>query len=490
MKRFKFIGLLLSAVMLFASLSFAGCGFLRDRLDIDAEMQKIIDRIDFDADETFEGKLVIYAESKSTEQAATTAFINSFKEKYPKIEVVLDEFVADSYIDTVKKRHNAAIDSQKYEEMADVFWLANESIPALVNMEMIAPIDYIDLVDDSFTTDALVDSMVRDCKLGDRMYMMPRDYNQFVMFYNKWLLDKCKVDVGDIDTGVALTAEELDDIMYKLHGTMASNAFTTPYGDNTGAGQVLDCNWGWGSMAYGVYRMFGADVANQNGEIIFDSEQSYKAIDWVKKAVINNYTPLPGDQTSGAYFTKYKAPFVIETRAILTDLLDSGANGEKMSDTIGVVPMPILDTEENYAVGAGCSGYAMYQHVTHATEAWLFLKHIVSYEGQQAYGKTGNSVPVLKSLIDDENATWRNPDISLPDDFNHDAFVYNYEKASVMSDYKSKIPTKSVSVVAAQMQSAMINGVKLTGNKDYAQAIKSRIATCAKQMKNEVAKYR
>lgn len=59
----------------------------------------------------------------------------------------------------------------------------------------------------------------------------------------------------------------------------------------------------------------------------------------------------------------------------------------------------------------GCSGYAVYSEVVNVTEAWQFVKHVVSIEGQNAYSETGGCVPVRKDLLEDKNAAWRK---SLP----------------------------------------------------------------------------
>jgi len=58
----------------------------------------------------------------------------------------------------------------------------------------------------------------------------------------------------------------------------------------------------------------------------------------------------------------------------------------------------------------------------------MFLKFIVSYEGQEAFCSTGNGVPVRKDLIDDPYAKWRNVNLSaLGNDFDHDAFIYGID---------------------------------------------------------------
>ena len=109
-----------------------------------------------------------------------------------------------------------------------------------------------------------------------------------------------------------------------------------------------------------------------------------------------------------------------------------------------------------YAVGAGCSGYAMYKNCAHGTEAWQFLKHVVSIEGQNAYSETGDCVPVRTSLLTDPTATWRTclPE-KLGSDFNHDAFIYKMDEAACsVNDFYPYVPFAAQAYVTARIEEA------------------------------------
>lgn len=475
------------ALVFAVTAGFTGCTF-KKRIPEDQHMNAVIEKMDLDADENYEGKLTVWAQSKSTEVAAITKFIESFNEKYKNIKVTLATYSPDQYMQNIKNIAGAAESSGKYESMPDVFWLANESVPGLVAQNIVAPINFIDDKDDGFSTDKLVATMVEDSKFGGNMYMMPRDYNQFVLYYNKWLVNKYEVSMPDADE--AMGREEFEQIATEFHDKMTESPTSTPAGGTTSDGQVLDVSWGWPSMAYGMLKMFGGGVTDSKGNVIFDCVENYNALKWIKESVLNQWSPSIGAGSLGTKFKLYEVPFLIDTRATFMDIVENVSAGYSMENDIGVLPLPMFDTPEHYSIGAGCSGYAMYYNAVHPTEAWLFLKHVVSEEGQNAYGTTGNSVPVLKSLIDDEDAAWRNLDrygIKLSEDFNHDAFVYKYDTNScTMVDFKSAIPAGAVARVANSMATGVSNAIKNTTPQNYTTKIQSALDTQAKIMRNEI----
>ena len=97
------------------------------------------------------------------------------------------------------------------------------------------------------------------------------------------------------------------------------------------------------------------------------------------------------------------------------------------ADSLQVIQIPT----ENIA--AGNSGYAInnYYHDAGVTVkgvyksydelSWEFIKYIITEEGQEVAGKTGNNIPVLKTLRDKPDAQWRN--VSGLESMNHDAWV-------------------------------------------------------------------
>lgn len=190
-------------------------------------MQAVIESIDFDADESYEGTLRIWAQSKDTERAIIDKFIGSFEEKYTNIDVVLETFAPDAYITTIKNKNSAAYSNNDFSQVADVMWVTNETIPSLVTMDMLMPVNFIDDADEAFSTDGLVESMVEDSEFNGNLYMMPRDYNQYVLYYNKWFFDAYP-SLEMPDQTRAMQAGEFWELMDELHNLMSKQAKSTP----------------------------------------------------------------------------------------------------------------------------------------------------------------------------------------------------------------------------------------------------------------------
>ena len=91
---------------------------------------------------------------------------------------------------------------------------------------------------------------------------------------------------------------------------------------------------------------------------------------------------------------------------------------------------------------------------------------------------TGNNVPVLNKLYTDPQAAWRNTDkiavSTLRADFNHAAFVYDYENCSLTTQmgYKERIrPITAISNVSKAFTESVVSAVNYTDADNYATRI-------------------
>ena len=129
-------------------------------------------------------------------------------------------------------------------------------------------------------------------------------------------------------------------------------------------------------------------------------------------------------------------------RPIMSNLQVAGINYDAVS-------FPFIG-EKGY-IGAGTSGYGIARSSKHPNEAWAFLAFMMSKDGQQAFSKTGNAVPVLKSLATDEDAIWNTiPDIQAR--FNHKAFI-QFDERDTLKDYLNGVNVD----LYAKIDSAMLN---------------------------------
>lgn len=453
MKHFKITAVLLGFIIIAASLF--GCGFMKKNSDLDKEMSAIIQNTKFDVSSDYKGELVIARNMESGEITNLKAFIDTFKVKYPNIKVTEQEYPSANYVTTLQSENAAANNSGNYKNMFDVFWTAENEMPSYVTLDMLMPLDYFDREDDSFSTDGLVDSMVADSSLDGHMYVMPRDYNQLVMYYNKDLFDAANVAVPS--STESMSTEQFASMLESLQTYLTAQGDANYYS--------LDAYWNWESLLWPYVKSFGSELITKNdGKTVcnYQSDATLEAYTKLKEMQIARYIPNAGNSAMGL-FGMGNAALGIHSRAVLTSLLD--ANVVK---NIGVAPLPQFGKE--YYIGAGCSGYGMYRHAPHTTEAWLFLKHIVSQEGQEEFGKTGNGVPVLKSALADKNASWCTfTHANLVNEFDHNAYVYAMGTDAVTStrDYKQYLAPAQIYKVKTEFQNSVQYILNYTGVDNY-----------------------
>jgi multiple sugar transport system substrate-binding protein len=323
------------------------------------------------------------------------------------------------------------------------------------------PVNYFDDKDKTFSvSETFVDTMIEDSKLGDNLYMFPRDYDQIVMYYNRDLLSLAGISESRIPSDRALTSEEFNTLLADIRNAFKDMSGTNP--NNSRAYSLvrsLDASFAWGSLCWPTLKSFGGNIVDADGNVVFNSEANIKAATYVRELIENEY--LFNGTTQYSQFVNQLSVLCFNTRAVLTELIKSTDSAPGVApQNLGVAPMPMLDSADNYSIGAGCSGYGMYRYAENPTAAWLFLKFVASEKGQNAFCSTGNGVPSNKTMLYDENATWRNisgGDFDKLVNFNHDAYIYAWDTAAcTLQDFKKNISvTKAREAVSEKMTDTM-----------------------------------
>lgn len=69
--------------------------------------------------------------------------------------------------------------------MYDIFWLDQNYINEWIDLDILSPLESLMDADESIDAEDLNAQMLKVSSVNDKLYMMPRDYNQVVMYYNK-----------------------------------------------------------------------------------------------------------------------------------------------------------------------------------------------------------------------------------------------------------------------------------------------------------------
>ena len=308
--------------------------------------------------------------------------------------------------------------------MPDIFWFAQDKLDTLYSQgEILFPLSAIDEVDENFDQNALVEEALSVSKIGEQLYLMPRDYNQVVMYFNQDIFDAAGVTYPTAQMSKTEFMTMLSALRTGLNSSDEKNDYGVLY--KNAVKYLIDVNSQWDSWVWPLVKGFGGRVVDSQGNSTLDSENVYDAVSFWKSLRDNEYVGEITTTNSGVNFRMQQSAIYFHARAVLSDITKS-TKQIKGVQNLGVTAIPQFGTE--YAVGGGSSGYGMYKNAVNKTAAWLFLKFVVSEEGQNAFCSTGNGVPSLKALLNDENASWRKySNQALGSAFDVDAFVYGLD---------------------------------------------------------------
>ena len=385
------------------------------------KMEPWLADIDLKADGEFPGELRIHTWNDPSEMEMMNALIAAFNQKYPYIRVQYTQDHASTYYATMTNDFGAAVQTNDFSKAPDIYWMSQDNITSFYNLgEIMVPLTKIDEIDDSFSSDVFVDESLITCMVDETMYIMPRDFNQVVMYFNQDIFDVAGVPYPTAQMSGPAFMDMLAALRAGLDASTEVNGYGVPYKD--ACKYLVDVNSTWDSWVWPLAKSFGAQVVTPSGQAVLNSDETYNAVQFWRTLRGNDYTFPPYGTSAGANFMMQQSAVFIHTRSCMTMLITS-TNQLKGVPHLGVTALPqFWDT---YAVGSGCSGYSMYMNSQHKTEAWLFLKFMVSEEGQNALCSTGNGIPAVKSMLLKEDSVWRKfSSPNLGSAYDSDAFIY------------------------------------------------------------------
>lgn len=332
-----------------------------------------------------DGNVVVrVAVSGSATEAQVKELIRGFQSKGNKITFKLENIVGD-YTTKLVTQVSAGT-------APDLIWVSDIQVRQLASKGVLTDLsEYYDIVD--MNTDDIYESMLSTGMYEGKQYMIPRDYNHIVTYYNKALFDKEGVPYPTD----GWTWEEFVETAYKFP-EKTGDVYT-----QRGCQAWLT----WGATAPIILMGLGGTLTTPfpNGtEANFNTQGTVAALTQIKKLVddgvlVNDYRNDIGDFNSG------KIAMVFQTRSVLSSMSESVG-----AENLGVTTFPVLP--EQHIVGCGTSGYAIVSSSKCKEEAAKFLAYTISKEGQRVFSQTGDCVPVLKSMADDE--IWRNSVPGIP----------------------------------------------------------------------------
>lgn len=376
-----------------------------------------------------------------SEAAAPIAFANAFMDKYPNVKVKIDEANRTTYPTRISSG-----------EIGDVFWCdANDANNYKKNHNALMMLDYykdrLKIDSENVFSGALSSGMI-----DGRLYMVPRNIGQQILIYNKDAVKQANIEMPA--GGTALTWEDFKGVCRQL--TLEEN------GAYTQVGALFKIWWSpvWQSFAEG----FGGKwIDTIKKEVYFVSDEKVmqginELVDalnegWLKADNVS-YTGVKGDM----YKSLSDLNYVFRTFGDMQWITAYGDAYDNANIDWDFCSFPQLPTHK---VGAGATGYVVYNRTRNVDTAAAFALFFLSEEGQRAYhGTSGGNVPLLKSIANED--FWRMTDSKWADK-NFDAFV-SYPEANIPASVICRAPAEISNILSNEAMTTafgqIINGAR------------------------------
>lgn len=226
---------------------------------------------------------------------------------------------------------------------------------------------------------------------NDSVYYAPREYNQPVVFVNTEMMSRYGIDYTQYTDG--WTWEEMVSLLREIRSKMDEQT-------NRDYIYPLDSSFEWAAMLNSFVLSEGGYLFDpETGTPGFTEAGTQAAMGKIMQLIEDDLIADPRSTTSGSAFLNGNAALWVMSRPRVSACIDSEIE-------LAFLPMPLMG-EENHYICYGNTGYAIASISEKKELAWEFCKFVMSEEGQEVFSATGNCVPILLSMQQDENATWR-----------------------------------------------------------------------------------
>lgn len=315
--------------------------------------------------------------------ALASAFVADQKEKGNSVRITPIAISAADYNQSVLKMYNA-------ETLPDVVYTYDDYASQWAENGVFENLDsYIqrDLDLTLYDENAFEAARVYE----DSVYFAPREYNQPVVYVNAALMESYGIDVSQYADG--WTWDEMVGLLEQIRAKMDEQA-------NREYLYPLDSSFEWAAMLNSFVRSEGGYLFDpETGTAGFDQPGTQAAVEKIMRLIDDKLIADPRSNISGSTFLNGSAALWIMSRPRVSSCLDNEIE-------LSFLPMPLMGEQEHYLC-YGNTGYAISSISEKKELAWEFCKFVMSEKGQEVFSETGNCVPILLSMQQDENATWR-----------------------------------------------------------------------------------
>lgn len=224
------------------------------------------------------------------------------------------------------------------------------------------------------------------------LYYAPREYNQPVVFINTSIM-KQQYGVDYEQYKDDWTWDEMISVLRAIRTKMDAQP-------NRDYIYPLDSSFEWAAMLNAFVLSEGGYLFDAETKTVgFEEQGTQAAMGEIMQLINDKLIADPRSTVSGGAFLNGNAAMWITSRPHVSSCIEGEIE-------LAFLPMPLMGENEHYLC-YGNTGYAISSISDKKDLAWEFCKYVMSESGQEVFSATGNCVPILLSMQQDENATWR-----------------------------------------------------------------------------------
>ncbi|QNK59521.1 ABC transporter substrate-binding protein [Paenibacillus sp. PAMC21692] len=356
------------------------------------------------------------------EQETARAVAELYVKDNPHVTIKIEPYVGDPKTKVLAQAASG--------DLPDVTWLADGYVKEFAEAGVLEPLDGY-LEENNVDVNDIYPAMLGYGIIDGQTYMLPRDYNHIVFYANTTLLAQEGLTLPE-NGWTWDTFMEYSDKLTKKDTSGKTTQWAVSL-NPTAIGTWMACAQGRG----------GQYLNKEEKTVNFSDPKVVAGLRDCWDLVKNGNAQDPMGQYSEDPFYAGKTAFMAGAKPFAAGI---HAAAEAKGFEWDVTTFPQFPVKA--AVGTGTSGYGVSAKSKHKKEAAGIVAMFVKQVGQIEFGKTGNAVPVLKSMESD--TTWR--DNPVPGK-NTDAFVA-FPENDVLREHELVLSTSKANTINLEVGNA------------------------------------
>ncbi|MBD2703113.1 ABC transporter substrate-binding protein [Spirosoma sp. BT702] len=259
----------------------------------------------------------------------------------------------------------------------DVFYLRGETAPSYMRFNVLEPLNQY-AADTTFRIDDFYPALLKSFQKGDTLYGVPKDFNPYVLFYNKAMFGEAGL------THPPQNWKELEAFSRRMTKDTNGDGKPDQYG------LVLEPTI---EMIMAFVYQNGGDFQKEDGTLGILDKNFLDALEYYVRLYRTGAATIPSDLSAkwnGECFGTKKCAMVISSGWLIPELRTNYNDVDW-----GVAELPV---GRQKATIVFTNAYAMPKESIHKKDGWQIIDYLTSQDGLKSVVKQGLALPPRRSV--------------------------------------------------------------------------------------------